>query len=84
MRRQPGPLGQAGTTARTWYEVGVGVIGSVRSLGLTRNSPYEFYRTIDQSSFGQMAVVIRTRGGDPATITPSRARSSPQSIRSSR
>ena len=42
----------------------------MRSLGLTRNSPYEFYRTIDQSSFGQMAVVIRTRGGDPNTIIP--------------
>ena len=39
-------------------------------MGLTRNSPYEFYRTIDQSSFQSMAVVIRSRAGDPVNIIP--------------
>lgn len=58
-----------GNDRSNWYEV-VGVIGSIRSLGLTRNSPFEFYRTIDQSSFGSMAVVMRTRGGDPSAIVP--------------
>jgi putative ABC transport system permease protein len=52
-----------------WYEV-VGVIGNIRSLGLARTSPFEFYRTIDQASFGSMAVVVRTRGGDPSAIIP--------------
>ena len=66
------PIGKRfgqGSDRSTWYEV-VGVIGSIRSLGLTRNSPYEFYRTIDQSSFGSMAVVVRTRGGDPIAAVP--------------
>ena len=62
-------FGQGRTDRAQWYEV-VGVVGSVRSLGLTRNSPYEFYRTIDQSSFGSMSVVVRTRGGDPSTVIP--------------
>jgi predicted permease len=66
------PIGKRfgqGSDRANWYEV-VGVIGSIRSLGLTRNSPYEFYRTIDQSSFGSMTVVIRTRGGDPIAAVP--------------
>ena len=66
------PIGKRfgqGNDRSTWYEV-VGVIGSIRSLGLTRNSPFEFYRTIDQSSFGSMAVVVRTRAGDPTAIIP--------------
>jgi putative ABC transport system permease protein len=66
------PIGKRfgqGNDRSTWYEV-VGVIGSIRSLGLTRNTPFEFYRTIDQSSFGSMAVVIRTRGDDPIAIVP--------------
>jgi len=66
------PIGKRfgqGNDRTAWYEV-VGVIGSVRSLGLTRNSPYEFYRTIDQASFGSMAVVVRTRNADPTAIIP--------------
>ena len=66
------PIGKRfgqGNDRAGWYEV-VGVIGSIRSMGLTRNSPYEFYRTIDQSSFQSMAVVIRSRTGDPASIIP--------------
>jgi putative ABC transport system permease protein len=61
-------FGQGGDRS-TWYEV-VGVIGSIRSFGLARNSPYEFYRTIDQSSLGSMAVVVRTRNADPTTVIP--------------
>ena len=66
------PIGKRfgqGADRTTWYEV-VGVIGSIRSLGLARNSPYEFYRTIDQASFGSMAVVVRTRSADPNSIIP--------------
>ena len=66
------PIGKRfgqGNDRSQWYEV-VGVIGSIRSLGLTRSSPFEFYRTIDQASFGSMAVVVRTRGGDPTAVVP--------------
>ncbi len=66
------PLGKRfgqGTDRSRWNEV-VGVIGDVRSYGLSRTSPYEFYRTIDQSSFNSMTVVIRTRASDPTTIIP--------------
>jgi putative ABC transport system permease protein len=54
-----------------WYEV-VGVLSDVRSLGLARSSPYEFYRTVEESVFdgGSMTVVIRTRGEDPNAIIP--------------
>jgi putative ABC transport system permease protein len=58
-----------GSDRSTWYEV-VGVIGNIRSLGLTQNSPFEFYRTIDQSSFGSMTVVVRTSADDPTRIIP--------------
>jgi putative ABC transport system permease protein len=61
-------FGQRGDRA-TWYEV-VGVLGNVRSMGLMRNSPFEFYRTIDQNAFGSMSVVIRTRTDDPTSIVP--------------
>lgn len=53
-----------------WFEV-AGVIGDIRSLGLTGTAPYEFYRTIEQSSFSAMTVVIRTRDEDPTKIVPS-------------
>src|SRR5262249_55714371 len=52
-----------------WYEV-VGVIGDIRSYGLTGKPPYEFYRTIDESAFSSMTVVMRTRGDDPTTAIP--------------
>ena len=52
-----------------WYEV-VGVIGSMRSYGLTRSYPFEFYRTIEQSPFNRMTVVIETRAEDPLSIIP--------------
>jgi putative ABC transport system permease protein len=53
----------------SWNEV-VGVVGNVRSFGLTRPTPYEFYRTTDQVPFQAMTVVIRTSTIDPATLIP--------------
>ena len=58
-----------GRDRSTWYEV-VGVVGDMRSMGLTRTSPYEFYRTLDQSSFNTMTVVVRTAAADPTSIMP--------------
>jgi putative ABC transport system permease protein len=68
------PIGKRfgqGTDGSQWYQV-VGVLSDVRSLGLARNTPYEFYRTVEESVFdgGGMTVVIRTRNADPTTIVP--------------
>jgi predicted permease len=52
-----------------WFEV-VGVIGSMRSFGLTRSYPFEFYRTVDQSPFNRMTAVVETRAEDPLSILP--------------
>jgi predicted permease len=62
-------FGQGNDTSK-WFQV-VGVLADVRSYGLTRNSPYEFYRTLDESAFNAMTVAIRTRGDNPAAIIPS-------------
>jgi len=62
-----------GTDTSQWYEV-VGVIGNMRSYGLTRDNPYEFYRTIEQSAFPAMTVVIRARGGNPLDVVPTARR----------
>jgi putative ABC transport system permease protein len=61
-------FGQGKDTAK-WYEV-VGVLSDVRSLGLARSSPYEFYRSVEESLVRGMTVVIRTRGDDPTAIVP--------------
>jgi predicted permease len=66
------PLGKRfgqGSDKSRWYEV-VGVLSDVRSYGLARSTPYEFYRTIDESAFQAMTVVVRTRGDDPMAIVP--------------
>jgi putative ABC transport system permease protein len=66
------PLGKRfgqGTDTKQWYEV-VGVVGDVRSFGLARTTPFEFYRTIEESPFNAMTVVIRTRGDDPMAVVP--------------
>jgi predicted permease len=66
------PLGKRfgqGTDMTQWFEV-VGVVGDVRSYGLARTTPFEFYRTIEESPFTAMTVVIRTRGADPASVVP--------------
>ncbi|HYM24933.1 MAG TPA: ABC transporter permease [Vicinamibacterales bacterium] len=61
-------FGQGGDTSK-WYEV-VGVLSDVRSISLARNAPFEFYRTLDESAFNGMTVVVRTVDEDPMTIVP--------------
>ena len=61
-------FGQGDDTSH-WYQV-VGVIGDVRSYGLTARAPYEFYRTLDEEAFPSMTVVIRTRAADAESIIP--------------
>jgi putative ABC transport system permease protein len=66
------PIGKRfgqGSDLSQWYEV-VGVIGNVRSFGLARTTPFEFYRTIEESPVPAMTVVIRTRADDPTTVIP--------------
>ena len=61
-------FGQGRDTSQ-YYEV-VGVLGDIRSFGLGRSAPYEFYRTIEQQPFRAMTVVIRTRSEDPTSAMP--------------
>jgi len=63
-------FGQGKDTAN-WYEV-VGVLSDVRSRGLARSTPFEFYRSVEESVFdgGSMTVVVRTHGDDPTAIVP--------------
>jgi putative ABC transport system permease protein len=66
------PIGKRfgqGSDVSGWYEV-VGVIGNIRSFGLARPTPYEFYRTLEESPVPAMTVVIRTRADDPTTVIP--------------
>jgi putative ABC transport system permease protein len=66
------PIGKRfgnGSDRSKWYEV-VGVLSDVRSFGLSRNAPYEFYQTIEESAFDSMTVVVLTRNEDPMTIVP--------------
>jgi putative ABC transport system permease protein len=66
------PLGKRfgqGTDTSQWYEV-AGVVGNVRSYGLAKTTPFEFYRTIEESPFNTMTVVVRTRGEDATAIVP--------------
>jgi putative ABC transport system permease protein len=67
------PIGQRfgqGSDVSKYYQV-VGVVGNVRSRGLASTTPYEFFRTTDESPFGFMTVVIRSTGIDPAALVPS-------------
>ena len=66
------PLGRhfgQGDDKTKWYEV-AGVVGNVRSYGMTQSYPFEFYQTIDQSSYNPMTVVINTGVDDPLTLVP--------------
>jgi putative ABC transport system permease protein len=66
------PIGKRfgqGSDAAQWFAV-VGVIGDIRSFGLDRNAPYEFYRTIEQQPFGAMTVAMRTRSDEPTSVMP--------------
>ena len=58
-----------GTDRAQWWQV-VGVIGDIRSYGLARSSPYEFYRSLDQSSFSALTIVMRAATDDPAGLIP--------------
>ena len=58
-----------GTDRSRWFEV-VGVVGDIRSLGLARNTPFEFYRSIEQQSAASQTVVIRAATDDPASLIP--------------
>jgi putative ABC transport system permease protein len=62
-------FGQDDEDRSKWYEV-VGVVSNVRSFGLSRPAPYEFYRTLEQSAFSGMTVVVRTNSADPTSIVP--------------
>ncbi|HVL67510.1 MAG TPA: ABC transporter permease [Vicinamibacterales bacterium] len=66
------PIGKRfgqGTDRARWYEV-VGVVGDIKSYGLARPAPYEFYRTIDQQAYPSMTVVLRVARGDPMLLIP--------------
>jgi putative ABC transport system permease protein len=62
-------FGQGGDVSQ-WHQV-VGVLSDVRSFGLAARTPYEFYRTIEESAVNSMTIVVRTRADDPTTIVPS-------------
>jgi putative ABC transport system permease protein len=66
------PIGKRfgqGTDTSQWYEV-VGVVGNVRSYGLARLTPFEFYQSVEENPVPAMTVVVRTRADDPTTIVP--------------
>jgi len=70
------PIGRRfgqGDDRSQWYEV-VGVVGNIRSFGLARQMPYEFYRTTDQSAFGSMTVVMRSASSDRTALVPTARR----------
>jgi putative ABC transport system permease protein len=50
-----------------WLEV-IGVVNDVRSYGLAARTPYEMYRTVEQSPDGPMTIVIRTTADDPSQV----------------
>ena len=58
-----------GSDVGKWFEV-VGIVGNIRSFGLARSTPFEFYRTLDEAPFSAMTVVIRTIGDDPTSVVP--------------
>jgi len=58
-----------GADRSQWWEI-VGVIGDIRSFGLARQSPYEFYRALDQGAQRSQTVVIRAASDDPASVIP--------------
>ena len=52
-----------------WFEV-VGVVGDIKSLGLARQAPYEFYRTIEQQVANSQTVVLRAATDNPSSLIP--------------
>jgi len=66
------PIGRRfgqGNDKTKWYQV-VGVIGNIRSYGMTKSYPFEFYRTLDQSAYNPMTAVISTSFEDPIALVP--------------
>jgi predicted permease len=64
------PLGKRVSTNGNkgpWLEV-IGVVNDVRSYGLAARTPYEMYRTVEQSPDGPMTIVIRTTADDPSQV----------------
>ena len=57
------------TDRSQWWEV-VGIVGDIKSFGLARPSPYEFYRSLDQATFNAQTVVMRATTDDPASLIP--------------
>ncbi|HEY3886134.1 MAG TPA: FtsX-like permease family protein, partial [Vicinamibacterales bacterium] len=62
-------FGQGSDVSKYW--IVAGVIGNVRSYGLARKAPYEFYRTTDQAPYAPMTIVLRSSVDDPAALMPS-------------
>lgn len=66
------PLGKRfgqGRDRSQWYQV-VGVVGDVRSYGLARPTPYEFYRSIEEEPRAAMTVVMKSGTPDAASLVP--------------
>lgn len=66
------PIGKRfgqGTDRAAWWQV-VGVVGDIRSFGLARPTPYEFYRSIEQQVSNSQTVVIRSSTDDPTALVP--------------
>jgi putative ABC transport system permease protein len=59
-----------GSDRSQWYEV-VGIVGDIRSFGLARPTPYEFYRSLDQHvSRSSQTVVMRAATDNPSALVP--------------
>ena len=58
-----------GTDRSAWWEV-VGIVGDIRSFGLARRSPYEFYQSLAQGERPSQTIVIRAATDDPASLIP--------------
>jgi putative ABC transport system permease protein len=58
--------GSPGPTS-IWFDV-IGVVGNVRSFGLSATVPYEIYFTTEQRPFRAMTVAIRTTADDPSAV----------------
>ena len=62
-------FGGRGQDRSRWFEV-VGIVGNIRSFGLARTTPSEFYRSIEQQNSPSQTVVIRASTGDPSSLIP--------------
>jgi putative ABC transport system permease protein len=58
-----------GNDRSQWWEV-VGIVGDIRSYGLSQRTPYEFYRSIEQALANSQTVVIRATTDDPSSLVP--------------